>query len=94
MRSYIRVAWLHSFPDEPCLLYSEIDIERREIRKVEEFPNGCLGFACAETSSPKTKLGEEPIPPLVEIAADPQFSPVEITKAQFEAIWDKATSRM
>jgi hypothetical protein len=73
------------------MLYSELDPQRWEVRKVEEFPDGSLGFASAEKSSDKTKLGEEPIPSLAEIAAEPQFKPREITKAEFEAIWEKAT---
>jgi hypothetical protein len=90
---YIRVNWVHSFPDEPRVLYSEIDDERWETRKVEEFREGRLGFAAAEMSAEGTKLGEEPIPALAEIGSDPQFQPVEITRAEFEAIWQKATQQ-
>lgn len=91
MMKYIRVNWLHSSPGEPRVLYSELDDKRWEVRKVEEFSDGHLGFAGAESSSEETRLGEEPIPPLVEIGSDPQFQPVEITKAEFEVVWQKAT---
>ena len=30
---YIRVRWLHDFPDEPVILYSEIDSKRMGIAK-------------------------------------------------------------
>jgi hypothetical protein len=33
--SYLKVKWNRSFPDEPMLLYSELDRERWEVRKVE-----------------------------------------------------------
>jgi hypothetical protein len=45
---YIKVKWSHSFPDEPILLYSELDRERCEIRKVEAFPGGRMGYAGLE----------------------------------------------
>jgi hypothetical protein len=32
--SYLKVKWNRSFPDEPMLLYSELDRERWEVRKV------------------------------------------------------------
>jgi hypothetical protein len=35
--SYLKVKWNRSFPDEPMLLYSELDRERWEVRKVEFF---------------------------------------------------------
>jgi hypothetical protein len=33
--SYLKVKWNRSFPDEPMLLYSELDRERWAVRKVE-----------------------------------------------------------
>ena len=33
--SYLKVKWNRSFPDEPMPLYSELDRERWEVRKVE-----------------------------------------------------------
>ncbi len=43
--------------------------------------------------SGSTRLGEEPIPPLSEIASDPQFEPIEITKEEFEEIWNNRKKR-
>ncbi len=42
---YLRVQWLHSHPDEPVTLYSELDDEGWEVRKVEIFADGHIGFA-------------------------------------------------
>jgi hypothetical protein len=87
--NYIKVKWIHSCPDDPILLYSELDAERWEKRKVEVFHDGHCGYASASESAGSTRLGEEPIPPLVEIASDSQFEPVEITKEEFEEVWAK-----
>lgn len=87
--SYIKVKWIHSCPNDPILLFSELDAERFEKRKIELMADGQCGFASATESSGLTRLGEEPIPTLGEIASDPQFEPVEITKEEFEAVWAK-----
>jgi hypothetical protein len=86
---YIKVKWLHSNPDEPVLLYSELDKDRWETRKVEVFADGRMGFASATEATPSTgtRLSIEPLPTLNEIARDPQFQPVEITKDEFEKLW-------
>jgi hypothetical protein len=91
--SYIKVKWIHSFPDEPILLYSELDDKRWEARKVEVFADERMGYAGAGARLGGTKLGKEPLPSLAEIAADPQFEPVEISKAEFETVWARALSR-
>ena len=87
---YIKVKWIHSFPDEPMWLYSEIDDDRWEIRKVYVFPNGTCEYAGPNGNRGSTKLGIEPVPPLEEIASDPEFLPEEIPAEQFETIWKKA----
>jgi hypothetical protein len=89
--TYLRVAWLHDHADEPVEMYSELDDERWETRSVDVFRDGRLGFANAEVEFGGTGLGETPIPPIEEIAADPQFVPTVITAAEFEAIWERAT---
>lgn len=86
---YIKVKWLHSYPDEPILLYSELDKGRWEVRKVEIFADGRIGFASATEATPstRTKLSIEPLPTLHEIADDSQFQPTEITRDEFEEAW-------
>lgn len=86
---YIKVKWVHSHPDEPILLYSELDKDRWEIRQVEVFANGRIGFASTTEATPsiRTRLSIEPLPTLTEIGADRQFQPAEITKDEFEQVW-------
>jgi hypothetical protein len=89
---YLRVKWVHSFPDEPVDIYSEIDDEGYETRKLEVFPDGSIGFANSSEQVLSTELGEKPVPALEEIAADPQFQPAPIGKDEFERIWSKRLS--
>jgi hypothetical protein len=85
--NYICVKWKHAFSDEPILLYSEMDDNRWEVRKVEIFADGRVGYATAVESSGGSHLGEAPIPSVQEIANDPQFEPTVITKEEFDAVW-------
>lgn len=87
--TYLRVAWRHQHRDEPVVLYSELDGNRFEVRKVEVFRDGRLGYADADRSSSGTNLGLVATPSLEEIAQDPQFEPVQIEPAEFEAMWER-----
>ena len=91
--TYIKVAWKHTKSEYPVVLYSELDDDRWEVRKVEIFSDGRCGFASAAESAGSTGLGEAPIPVLAEIASDSQFEPVEITKEEFEDVWAKRKRR-
>jgi uncharacterized protein DUF6881 len=89
---YIRVGWHHSSPEEPIVLYSEIDEEGWERRKVYIFRDGPPGYASAMEETRSVFLGIEPVPPISEIASDPQFEPREITQQEFEEVWAEAHS--
>jgi hypothetical protein len=88
---YIKVIWNHQQPDDPVQLYGELDDESWEVRKVEVFRDGFLGYASRSESRGSTFLGLVPVPPLAEIAADPEFEPREIGKDEFDEIWLRAT---
>jgi len=91
--SYIRVRWLHSSPDDPIDLWSELDAERDEVRKVEIWPSGRIGYASKAEEVGGTRLGALPVPPLNEINLDPQFEAEAITKADFEKCWIDALGK-
>ena len=74
------------------LIYSELDHERWELRKVEIFPDGRMLYADPEVEFEETGLGQMPLPSLEEIAADPEFEPEVISKVEFEKIWAMATA--
>jgi hypothetical protein len=87
---YIMVRWLHENAQYPILLYSELDEDRYETRKVDIFIDGRTGMADADFEYCDTALGELPTPELEEIAADPQFQPHAIRGLEFEAVWRMA----
>lgn len=87
--TYLKVTWKHSKPGYPVVLYSELNERRWEVRKVEVFRDGRRGYANSGETAGPTRLGETPIPPLIEIASNSEFEPIEITKGEFEEIWSK-----
>jgi hypothetical protein len=58
-----------------------------QVRKVEVYADGHVGYAGPGEEHGSTWLGEKPVPPLDEIAADPQFEPRAIGRDEFEKVW-------
>jgi hypothetical protein len=87
---YIKVKWTHNLDNEPCLLYSELDEDLWEKRKVEVFADGSAAFASEDECFGDTGLSIEPLPSLEEIGSDPQFDPEPISAAEFEEVWKSA----
>lgn len=90
--NYIRIDWKHELPSEPICIYSEVDDNGWERRKVEVFRSGVIGYASKLSSVGGTGLSKEPLPSLMEIASDPQFEPTSISSVEFDQIWKDATA--
>jgi hypothetical protein len=86
---YLKVAWIHDFDDEPSLIYSEIDDQRYETRKIEIYKDDSFGLAGKTLEFGGTRLGLEPVPEIDEIKDDTQFVPQYITPDEFEGAWSE-----
>ena len=86
---YLRVKWTHTNPDEPVWLFSELDEQGRELRKLECFRSGFCDYATPTESTGNTSLNARPISALTGSAHDPEFLPVEISQEEFEKVWKK-----
>ncbi|MFL6073300.1 MAG: DUF6881 domain-containing protein [Mycobacteriales bacterium] len=89
---YLKVHWHHDFADEPVVLYSEVGDDGYEVRKVDVFRDGRLGYADKSRSTGDTVLGEKPILGVDEIAAQDEFSPSVIEAHEFEHVWRRAVT--
>ncbi len=89
---YLAVNWIHSNPDEPVSLYSELDENLVELRKVEVFADGTAGYAGPNQQSGNTRLAILPLPSKEEIETEMQFQPRYISRDEFEEIWKRYTS--
>ncbi len=87
MTHYIRVNWIHTYPDEPIEIYSEFDEDRWETRKIEIFRDGTASYASSTENNGTSMLAKVPISSLKEINSDPQFQAVEITREEFQLLW-------
>lgn len=84
---YIDVQWMQESPDHPFRLVSELDTQRYEIRKLEFFSDGRVGFASSVGRSPSTDLGSVAVPSLDEINQSEEFIGTTITATVFESLW-------
>ena len=86
--TYLMCHWIHSITDEPILLYSELNDQRYEVRKVELYADGRTGYATKDVEHDGTGLGLEPIPFTQDIANDPEFVAADIDRDAFEKVWN------
>lgn len=84
-----RVRWHHDCPEDPVVLWSHI-VDGWEVRKVDELADGRLAWADDEHETETTGLGQVPIPPPDEIAADPEFTVALVDAEAFEQVWRRA----
>lgn len=88
---YLHVRWQHDAADAPVDIYSELDDDRWEVRKVEVFPDGTRHYADDWRSTGRTGLSEVPLPSFEELAAQRVLTPAVIDGAEFERMWKLAT---
>ena len=88
--TYERVRWHQDDPEYPVLIWSEIGADRYETRKVERYPDGHEERAGPGEEGVGTRLGDQPIPPLAEINADPEFDGEIMDAAEFDAAWERS----
>jgi hypothetical protein len=91
--TYLKVIWKHEENEYPTILYSELDNNRYEVRKVDVYHDGSMSCACETESSGDTMLGCAPTPHINEINADFEFEAFEISEEEFETIWKKAIKK-
>lgn len=90
---YLKVTWIHDDPEDPVELYSEIDDEGWEQRRVDCYASGRKDIVGRGVATGKTGLSDVPILETPEeIAEDPQFRAEPISSAQFEEAWGSAAS--
>ena len=87
---YSRLQWHHSSPSEPIEIFSEYDQDGWERRKVEVFRDGSVRFAGGSESVGGCQLSLIPRPPDEEVIDEPEFRVFEMTKEEFERMWDRA----
>ena len=85
----IDVQWHHANMGTSYRLVSELDDERFEVRKMEFFSDGKVGFAFAAGSLHGTQLGSIPVPSVDEINAAAEFTAKSLAISQFNLLWQR-----
>jgi hypothetical protein len=88
--SYFYGVWIDATEDEPREYYDELDADRWSIRCVRKYRDGRFEAYSYVSENWRDVMPETPIPPLADINDQEKFSAKEISKAEFEAVWDQA----
>lgn len=89
----MKILWFHDSSDDPFMIYSELDVNRYEVRKIEFFKSGNCLYATQDKETEFCFLGELPIPEIEEINHDKQFYAVEISKEEFNSEWEEVVKQ-
>ena len=92
-KDYIKVIWIQNDDKSPVILYSELDKERWETRKIEIFADGSAGYANKDLEVGGTILSLTELPSNIDIQSRNEFELYEITVEEFERVWDKVTAQ-
>jgi hypothetical protein len=84
---YLNVQWQHDAPNYPVEIWSELDADRFETRKIEQDATGA--YSCWSAVRPEG-LGTVPVPSLAAIKEAKEFTVLEIDRAAFEQVWQGA----
>lgn len=88
---YILLKWFHNLENEPYIIYSEIDNQRYEVRKIEIYKNGITRKCDEKMVNSQIELGDVAFPEnLDDINQDKEFYAQYISKEEFESIWNKS----
>jgi hypothetical protein len=87
---YWKIYWHHDSPDEPVAIYSEIDPDDYESRRVEEFRNGRVGWADKKGEHGGTSLAYIKFEDIEAVREQPEFSAFAISEGEFEGAWQRA----
>jgi len=86
---YVHIQWVHDQPDAPTDIYAELDDNRMEVRKVEMFNDGSIGYALEGVSTQSTSLRPSPLPYVSQLNQDPKAMARDMDWHEFDDLWEK-----
>ena len=91
---YVLVEWDHDLDDEPYLVYSELDEDRLETRKIEFFRNG-ICFSYGGERGNEGALADTPFPKDLRELSGGEGNPTAraISRQLFQEVWNQAQER-
>jgi len=89
--SYFFCIWFSAGENDPVEFYDELDASRWSIRIVRKYRDGRIQAHSYDSDNWRDVMPECPEPPLDMINKDTQFAAFEISRAEFEEVWSRAT---
>jgi len=86
---YLKVRWLHNIKEDPVIFYYELDNFDNEIKKIEIYVDGSVGYADDKFQLNGSIISECKISTFDEIAKQKEFIPENITKEEFYQIYQE-----
>lgn len=90
--NYLHVTWRHDLPHQPTDIYTEVDDEHWESRKVEVFADGRIQYSDGVDSTGNTDLSDVRSQMPGEAPDNDVLATTAIDEATFEHMWDLATA--
>ncbi|HEX9338081.1 MAG TPA: hypothetical protein VF892_19445 [Pseudonocardiaceae bacterium] len=87
---YLHVKWRHDLPHQPTDIYTEVDDDRWEARKVEVFADGRIQYSDGVDSTGNTDLSDVRSPLPGEAPDNDVLTTTAIDEAAFEHMWNQA----
>lgn len=85
---YFSSIWIHDNIEDPILFASEVGDDQYEIRKIEIWIDGRVGWADTSNHSANTRLGKAEVPSTNEINQGKEFIAKDITNIDFDRFWE------
>jgi hypothetical protein len=92
--SWFHGVWVSAPEEEPVDWFDELDALRRSIRCVRRFRDGSLRAYSYTTLHWRDHMPEGSLPSLEEINSNPEFRAKEITKDEFDLVWEEANKQL
>lgn len=93
INTYIHIEWIHNNNEYPSHIYSELNEDRYEVRKIDFWKDGSIAFAFGDIEYGDTFLGTQPMPPLADLNGidewGEEMKAQEITSEEFENKWQE-----
>lgn len=90
---YFAVRWRHDSPHDPALLFEELNEQRLETRKVEQYADGSRIWSDRIAPALNATLSWEPIPSEADIDSQQDFTVEPLTAEEFEVVWARRPRR-
>jgi hypothetical protein len=88
--SYFHCAWIDADEDAPVEDYGELDAGRWPMRWAKKYRDGHLEACSYASANWRDAMPEGEVPAISDINRDPQFCAKDISKAEFESVWNEA----